>query len=136
MFSSPIAAYQQVDRESDIRGADPHRLIMLLFDGAIAALDAAERHMNENNIAEKSNSIAKAASIVSDGLSASLNIQAGGELAQNLAALYDYMVRRLMTANTQNDLIALREVRSLLQEIGGAWRDMGDALGRGEAAKG
>lgn len=136
MFSSPIAAYRQVERESDIRGADPHRLIMLLFDGAIVALDTAEKHMIDNNIADKSSAIAKAASIITDGLSASLNVQAGGELAQNLAALYDYMVRRLMTANVQNDVVALREVRGLLHDIGGAWREMGDARSLGNAEHG
>lgn len=130
MFSNPIAAYQQVDREADIRGSSPHRLIMLLFDGAIAALDDAERNMEQKNIAEKSTAIAKAASIIAEGLAASLNLQAGGELAQNLSALYDYMVRRLMMANVQNDVGALREVKSLLGEIGEAWREMGSKLDR------
>jgi len=130
MFSNPIAAYQQVDREADIRGSSPHRLIMLLFDGAIAALDDAERNMEQKKIAEKSTAIAKAASIIADGLAASLNLQAGGELAQNLSALYDYMVRRLMMANVQNDVGALREVKALLGEIGEAWREMGSKLDR------
>lgn len=134
MFSNPIAAYQQVDREADIRGSSPHRLIVLLFDGAIAALDDAERNMGQKKIAEKSSAIAKAASIIAEGLAASLNLQAGGELAQNLNALYDYMVRRLMMANIQNDIGALREVRSLLGEIGEAWREMDSRLDRDDAS--
>jgi flagellar protein FliS len=128
MFSNPIAAYKTVDRESEIRGSDPHRLIMLLFDGAIAALVDAEQNMGQKKIAEKSGAIAKAVAIISDGLAASLNLQAGGELAQNLFALYDYMVRRLVSANVQNDVGALREVRALLEELGGAWGEMRASL--------
>lgn len=134
MFSNPIAAYQQIDREADIRGSNPHRLIVLLFEGAIAAIDDAERSMEQKKIAEKSSAIAKAASIIAEGLAASLNLQAGGELAQNLNALYDYMVRRLMVANVQNDVGALREVKSLLNEIGEAWREIGSRPDRDVAS--
>lgn len=134
MFSNPIAAYQQVDRESDIRGADPHRLVMLLFDGAIAALIEAEKKLAEKNFGEKSNALVKAIAIINDGLCCSLNVQEGGELAQNLHSLYHYMVTRLLHANIQNDVGAMTEVRGLLEELGGAWREMGAKLRQGAAA--
>ncbi|MBL8881253.1 MAG: flagellar protein FliS, partial [Phycisphaerales bacterium] len=48
----------------------------------------------------------------------------GGELAERLHALYDYMVLRLLRANLDNDLRALEEVAALLEEIHGAWREI------------
>jgi flagellar protein FliS len=128
MFSNPIASYQQIDREADVRGSDPHRLIVLLFDGALAAVDQAEAKMAEKDIGGKSDAIVKAIEIINDGLAASLNFEGGGELAHNLKALYDYMTVRLIHANAKMDAAALREVRGLLGEIGGAWREMGENL--------
>lgn len=128
MFSNPIATYQQMEIESDVRGADPHRLIVLLFDGAESALRQAQMHLAENNIAGKSDSITKAIEIILDGLSASLNLEEGGELASNLRALYNYMVSRLIHANIHKDAAAISEVQTLLGEISGAWREMGQNI--------
>jgi len=132
MFSSPIAAYKQIDLESDIRGADPHRLIILLFDGAETALQQALVRLEAKDFAGKSESLLKAIDIILTGLSASLNIEEGGELALNLQALYDYMVSRLIHANIHKDPAAIREVQRLLGEISGAWREMGKKLADGK----
>jgi len=125
MFSNPIASYRQVEIESDIRGADPHRLIVLLFDGAESALHQALACLETNDIVGKSNALMKAIDIILSGLSASLNLEEGGDLAHNLKALYDYMVSRLIHANVHKDAAAIREVQRLLGEISGAWREMG-----------
>ncbi len=125
MFSSPIASYQQVGIESDVRGADPHRLIVLLFDGVDSALQQAQIRLAENDFKGKSDSILKAVDIILSGLSASLDVERGGELANNLKALYDYMVSRLVHANIHKDAAAIREVQGLIREIGGAWREIG-----------
>ena len=128
MFSNPIASYQQVSLESDIRGADPHRLIVLLFDGAESALATALIQLQSGDDHGKSISLTKATSIILEGLAASLNLAEGGELAQNLDALYKYMVTRLIHANIHRDPAAIREVQGLLGEISGAWREMGENL--------
>ena len=128
MFSNPIASYQQVSLESDIRGADPHRLIVLLFDGAESALATALVQMAAGDDHGKSISLTKASSIILEGLAASLNLQEGGELAQNLQALYQYMASRLVHANIRKDASAIREVQGLLGEISGAWREMGENM--------
>ena len=133
MFSNPIASYRQIDIESDIRGADPHRLIVLLFDGAESALRQALIRLEANDNAGRSESLLKAIDIILTGLSASLNIEQGGDLAVNLKALYDYMVSRLIHANLRKDPAAIREVQGLLGEISGAWREMGQKLREGEA---
>ena len=128
MFSNPIATYQQMEIESDVRGADPHRLIVLLFDGAESASRQAQMHLAANNIEGKSESLTKAIEIILDGLSASLNLEEGGELANNLRALYNYMVSRLIHANIHKDATAISEVQTLLGEISGAWREMGQNI--------
>ncbi|MBT9521004.1 MAG: flagellar export chaperone FliS [Dechloromonas sp.] len=127
MFASPIASYQQISIESDVRGADPHRLIVLLFDGAEGALRQAQTRLAENDMKGKSDSLTKAIDIILSGLSASLDTEQGGDLAQNLKALYDYMVSRLIHANIHKDAAAIREVQGLLGEIASAWREIGTA---------
>lgn len=128
MFSDPITAYRKMDIESDVLGADPHRLIVLLFDGAEAALVRAQAALAAKDIPVKTESLVKAIEIINDGLSASLNLEASGDLAANLRALYDYMVNRLIHANIHQDAAAITEVQKLLGEISGAWREMGVAL--------
>lgn len=124
MFSDPIAAYKQVGIESAIRGADPHQLIVLLFDGASAALSKAQEQLANNDLAGKSDSISKAIEIIVEGLSASLNVEQGGELAARLQALYAYMVSRLVHANIHRDASAIAEVQKLMSEISGAWKEI------------
>lgn len=128
MFASPIASYQQVSLESSVRGADPHHLIVLLFDGADAALARAQVQLKENDYSGKSESLSKAIAIILEGLNASLNLDEGEAMAKNLAALYDYMVRRLIHANIHKDAAAISEVQGLLSEIGDAWREMGQQI--------
>lgn len=128
MFSNPIATYQQMEIESDVRGADPHRLIVLLFDGAESALRQAQVFLAANDMEGKSDALSKAIEIIMSGLSASLNVESGGELAANLQALYTYMISRLIHANIHKDASAVTEVQKLLGEISGAWREMGQNL--------
>jgi flagellar protein FliS len=125
MFSSPIASYQQISIESDVRGADPHRLIVLLFDGAEGALQQAQTRLAANDFKGKSDSLMKAIDIILSGLSASLDTEQGGDLAINLKALYEYMASRLVHANVHKDANAIREVQGLLGEIASAWREIG-----------
>lgn len=127
MFSTmtkPAAAYQQVGLDTSIREADPHRLILMLFDGAATALNMAHMAMTEGNIPAKGTAISKAIDIISNGLNASLDPEQGGQLAEQLSALYDYMASRLLWANLKNDVKALEEVQALLAEIQGAWRQI------------
>ena len=128
MYSSlkPTEAYAKVGIETGVLSANPHKLILMLFDGALMAVGSAERQMREHQIAEKGMSISKAIDIISNGLEASLDMNAGGELAERLAALYDYMCARLLHANIHNDPGALNEVAGLLNEIRSAWQEIAD----------
>ena len=107
-----------------IEVADPHRLILLLFSGAQAAIGNARAAMQQQQIAAKGEAISKAIDIIGNGLKVSLDLEKGGEIAERLDALYDYLVLRLLRANLNNDLHALEEVSGLLEEIHSAWRDI------------
>ena len=125
-FQSPSKAYKSVGYETEIDTANPHKLILMLFDGALMAIASANRHMQHGEIPEKGAAISQAITIIGDGLRASLDVQAGGELAEKLDALYDYMGNRLLYANLNNSTAALDEVSGLLNEIKGAWAEIGD----------
>jgi flagellar protein FliS len=119
-----ISAYQKVGLDAAVEVADPHRLILLLFAGAQAAIGNARTAMQQNQIAARGEAISKAIDIIGNGLKVSLDLEQGGELAERLDALYDYLVLRLLRANMDNDSRALDEVAALLEEIHGAWREI------------
>lgn len=118
------SAYARVGVETGVMSASPHQLIVMLFDGAQAALRAARLHMQQGNIMEKGKSISKAIDIVNNGLAAGLDHERGGEIAERLGSLYDYVVRLLLQANLHNDEQRLDEAVRLLEDIGSAWREI------------
>lgn len=122
---SGTQVYAQVSLESGAMSASPHQLIVMLFDGALSALLRARILMNQGDIAGKGMALSKAINIIDNGLKSGLDPQQGGEIAENLAALYDYMKRRLMQANLHNDEAAIAEVVKLLENIADAWRQIG-----------
>ena len=119
-----ISAYQKVSIDADVEVADPHRLILLLFSGAQAAIGQARAAMQQKQIAAKGEAISKAIDIISNGLKVSLDMEKGGELAERLNALYEYMIVTLLKANINNDAKALEEVSALIEEIHSAWREI------------
>ncbi len=118
--AAQLRQYAQVGLRTAVESASPHRLILMLMDGALARIAAAGGHMQRGDVASKGQSISMAIAIV-DGLRASLNHSEGGDLAGNLDGLYVYMSERLLRANLENDADALSEVRNLLGEIRAAW---------------
>lgn len=122
---SAVKAYGKVGAQSGIAYASPHRLILMLLEGALDKIANAKGHMSRGEIAQKGNFISWAVSIVG-GLRASLDFDKGGELAANLEALYDYMERTLVIANAENNLDKLDEVSTLLNTIKEAWIQIGD----------
>ncbi|CQD98481.1 flagellar protein FliS [Yersinia intermedia] len=126
MYSrSGVQAYATVGIESGVMSASPHQLIVMLFAGAQSALVRARILMSQGDIPAKGAALSKAINIIDNGLSAGLDMEKGGELAQNLSALYDYMSRRLLHANLHNDEQAINEVSALLENIADAWRQIG-----------
>ncbi len=125
--NNAISAYQRIGVETGVESADPHKLILMLFEGAQEALARTRIHMQNNEIAEKGQMISKAIMIIDHGLKASLDMNAGGDLAIKLQALYDYMTHRLLMANIQNNIETLNEVNKLLSELYSAWKEIGES---------
>lgn len=119
--TNPLNAYTAASIDAKVNSASPHELILLLFEGAESAISVAKLHMKQGNIEQKGQLISKAIDIINNGLSASLNMEVGGQLARQLASLYEYMGRRLITANIENNPAILTEVSDLLGEIHSAW---------------
>jgi flagellar protein FliS len=115
------SAYANINVETGVTAASPHKLIMMLFDGTLVSVAAAKRHMQGGEIAPKGEAISRAISIIENGLRASLDKSAGGELAQNLDSLYGYVCTRLLMANLNNQPEVLDEVHKLLKELRDAW---------------
>lgn len=123
-------AYANVGIETGVMTASPHSLITMLFDGALVAVATAHQNMKSANIQAKGMAISKAIMIIDSGLRASLDKEAGGEIAQNLDALYAYMSKRLFEANLQNQPEILLEVTRLLNDLKGAWEAIGVTAGQ------
>ena len=117
---SSIGAYQSVATHGGVASADPHRLIVMLMDGALERLAQARGCMANNAVADKNQLISAAIAII-DELRASLDMKAGGPIAANLDDLYDYMCRQLVKANLNNRVEIIDEVTHLLGEIRSAW---------------
>ena len=124
MAYNPTDVYQQVGVETRAASATPHALILMLFDGGLAALASARLHMLRGNILQKGAAITRTIAILEE-LNASLNMQAGGYISRDLRALYLYMMQRLLRANLDNDVKCLDEVRQLLGNLRTGWAAMG-----------
>jgi flagellar protein FliS len=120
MNKKALDGYGRSALESEINYASPHRIIQMLIDGAISKVAIARGCIVRNDIPGKSRHITWAIDIIS-GLRTSLDTEKGGEIAENLNSLYDYMGRRLLESNVSNDPEILDEVTSLLKEIKLGW---------------
>lgn len=118
---NPAAAYLNIGMETGMTGATPNQLTIMLYDGAVTSCNMAIERIKSQEIESKSALLTKAINIIQGGLAYSLNKESGGEIANNLDALYTYMVQRLYGANINNNVAAVQEVVGLLNELKGAW---------------
>lgn len=130
-LSNPRMAYSQAGVEARVASADPHQLILMLYDGALMAIATASHQIEIGDVAGKGQSISRAIDIIGNGLKISLDMEAGGELSQRMYSLYEYMCTRLLHANSQNDRSALTEVSVLLGELRSAWEEIRQKLAQG-----
>ncbi len=124
-INSALNKYKSVGVSSGVEGASAHRLVQMLMEGALDKMAIAKGQMERKDFESKSKYISWAISII-NGLRDSLDAKAGGEIANNLDNLYEYMTRRLLEANRTNDVAIVEEVISLLLEIKAAWDVMPD----------
>lgn len=116
-----VSAYQRINVETSMHTIDQHQLVSLLYEGVLNAVATARGALQRGDVAAKCTSVSKAVRIIEEGLMTALDRDAGGELAQNLEALYDYSLRRLIQANAQNDDAMMEEVAHLFEPIAQGW---------------
>jgi flagellar secretion chaperone FliS len=131
-YKTAANAYRSLDVETQVDGADPHRLVEMLYDGAVVQVAKARHALARQDITAKCEATGRAIRIIDEGLKAALDARAG-DVARNLDALYDYMTRTLLSANLKNSDAQFGEVEKLLGELRGAWRQIGPKV-RQEAA--
>ncbi|HEY7639141.1 MAG TPA: flagellar export chaperone FliS [Steroidobacteraceae bacterium] len=122
-YRNNVSAYQSVSAQGGTEAASPHRLVLMLMDGALERVHAARGFVAHGAAAEKSQLLHRATRII-ETLRDSLDTAAGGEIAENLGRLYDYMCVQLVKANLTNRVELLDEVSNLLQSVRGAWQEI------------
>lgn len=120
MYSKGANQYRQVGLTSEVEGADPHRLIQMLMEGALIRMSQAKSMITDKNYEGKAKLLGRVMEIIAT-LQSSLDNDKGGDIAANLDRLYDYMNRRLLEASSANDTTMVDEVMSLLLEIKSGW---------------
>jgi flagellar secretion chaperone FliS len=132
--STAMNEYKQVGTKVAAETADPHHLIQLLMNGFVEKVNTAKYHMNNKDIAAKGENISRAIAIL-DGLKVSLDMNKGGDIANNLSSLYEYMQRKLLMSNVKDDTANLDEVISLMNEIREGWNAIPQTERKAFAAK-
>jgi flagellar protein FliS len=112
----------QAYKENQITTTDPGTVLLLLYQGAIDALNRATAFMAAGNMADKGKQILKANDIINQFI-ASLDFEVGGELAHNLDGLYRFMLDQILVANVRNDPQPIGTVVSLLTTLKSGWEE-------------
>ena len=123
-FGAARARYQSVDMSSRIEGASPHRLVAILFDELLKALDAMAAAVRRGDVVQRGARQARALSIL-HGLEGSLDFEKGGDIADGLNAIYQEARRLTLAGGRGNDAEQILQAREMLHEIASAW----DAIG-------
>jgi flagellar protein FliS len=110
----------QAYKKTQIQTADQGRLILMCYDGVISFLKQAQKAHEEKNFGTMSEFLAKAQDVLWE-LTNGLNYEAG-EIAYNLDALYNYMIRRIIDAQYHNNIEAVNEVINYIQELRESWQ--------------
>lgn len=117
---SSLQSYRKVSVDTEIAMASPHRIIQMMFAGALERLAQSRFAIERNDIANKGIYIGKAIGLI-NGLNNSLNMDAGGEISANLSRLYEFMLVRVSEANINNDVTAIDDVSYILKNIKEGW---------------
>lgn len=110
-----------VYEENAVTTSNKGRLIVLLYSGAIKFLKQSIIAIQHNDINARNQCIGKAMDIIYE-LNTVLDMEVGGQISKNLRSLYNYMTRRLVVANTRQDVKMIQEVIGLLEELNSGWK--------------
>ena len=119
-----IAAYKANSyKANQYNGMTPERLVLELMNGAIKAIERAKKGIDEQRPDRIGEALSKAMAIVGE-LQASLNMEVGGELTQNLFGLYSYVNRELLQANLKKDKARLDNAAGVMLQLRDGWAQM------------
>ena len=127
MFGAGASVYGKVGLETDILNAEPHRLVLILFDGALLCMSRARAALAAGNVIQRSRHLSKAVQIVDEGLRVAVDPTADPEFAGRLVSLYQYVTMRLLQANLRGDAPALDEATRIISGLRSAWAQIGPA---------
>lgn len=117
--------YQSVGVQTSIMDADSHRLIQLLYQGALDAMAQAKGAIERDDIESRNNCLNRAVQIVG-GLRSFLDKEKGGDVADNLERLYEYVEVALFEANMNNDTAKIEHCAGLIREVKAGWDEIRD----------
>lgn len=120
MYNAKVKNYQREALKTRVAGADRYEIIQMLMAGALEKMVLAKVAIDKKLPEAKAEHISKASAII-EALRGCLDFEVGGEVTENLYALYTYMNERLLDANLNNDTDIIDEVANLLKEIKSAW---------------
>ncbi|KPM78016.1 MULTISPECIES: flagellar export chaperone FliS [Pseudoalteromonas] len=120
MYNAKVRNYQKEALKTRVAGADRYEIIQMLMAGALEKMVLAKVAIEKKHLEAKSEHLSKASAII-EALRGCLDFEVGGEVTENLYALYSYMLDRLLDASIKNDPTIIDEVSSLLKEIKSAW---------------
>lgn len=123
-FKAAHASYSNIDIATRLVGASPHRLVAILFEELLRALDAMAAAGARGERQTLGQCQARALSIL-HGLQTSLDMENGGDVAQNLDAIYREATRALVQSGRDSDTTGVKMVREMIGEIGLAWAEIG-----------
>ncbi len=123
-MTAPNLAGYKAYQKNKYQTASPHRLTLMLYNGAIQFAGNAIQAMQQSNITDANKYIQKTQDIVYELLT-SLNTKQGGQLAENLKNLYLYIIDRLVEANIKKEEEPLHEVIKIISEIRASWEEIG-----------
>ncbi|QPQ37264.1 flagellar export chaperone FliS [Lysinibacillus sp. JNUCC-52] len=112
---------QNAYKQNSVTTASPGELTLMLYNGCLKFLNKAKLAIQDKNIQDKNTNLIKAQTIISE-LMATLNMDI--EVSKNMLALYEYMNRRLVEANIQNDISIIEEVEGLVTEFRDTWKEV------------
>ncbi|MDR9826001.1 flagellar export chaperone FliS [Vibrio sp. FNV 38] len=115
-----LQAYKKVSVDSQLSAASPHKIVQMLMAGAVERLIQGKAAMLQGDIPVKGERLGKALDIIIS-LRSCLSMKDGGDIAQNLDQLYDFMINQISSANIKNDPQPLDDVVEILREIKSAW---------------
>ena len=120
MYNAKVKNYQKEALKTQVAGADRYELIQMLMAGVIEKLVMAKVSIERQNLEAKAEHLSKASAII-EALRGCIDFEVGGDVTENLYALYSYMLDRLIDASLKNDVEIIEEVSSLVKEIKSGW---------------